>query len=177
MVPKITNVVSVLLTTRPLVTLSVDTQTQGKTHLLFIDVLSFLLSTDDGLTCVCNTNFDQGCAQNPFCSVSGEFAHCIIEVYESDMAVISQGCIDSFTSYFACVDKVIETSVGRLILCCVTDNCNSIEAVLAQVSPTPHTALTTPGSYPIMTLQPPSSSPVLTESPNCKLNVILTKNM
>ena len=116
----------------------------------------FLLSSDaEGLSCICNKGYAQSCEQNPSCSVSGAFAHCIIEVDESNMETVFQGCSDLITTYLTCNGQVTENNAGRLVLCCFTDNCNSIEAVLAQISPT------RTGSFPTMT----SSSSTLAESP------------
>ena len=146
----------------------------------FIGILFlFFLSADDGLSCFCNVGFSQGCLEHQFCSILSPSAHCIIEVTWPDMEVVFQGCSDLLPAFFNCDSKVHETGSDRLFLCCLTDNCNSIEAVMVQVNPTgamtTHIALTTPGSFPTRTSPSPSS--VLAKSPNGKLKATFTKHI
>ena len=145
-------------------------------HFISLIFSHFFCSADHGLSCICNMDFSQNCLDNPFCSISGDFAHCLIEVSLPDMVVNFQGCGDSLVTFLTCNGQVFETGNGRLVLCCLTNNCNSVEAINTQVSqtgaPTPYPVLTTPRSFPTATLQ--ASLSVLEESPNSKLKAYLT---
>ena len=95
------------------------------------------------LSCVCNVGFQQTCASNPVCPISGEYAHCIIEVQSSDMEIVFQGCSDLVLSYFTCVGQVTENNGGRLIMCCATDNCNTLDALREMLGSSTSTSSTT----------------------------------